>query len=114
MTFLALASGGAVLASSVALAAPTATTPRVAVTATNPVAVGGTHFRPLERVRVVVTTGAGNGTRYVRANRAGSFRVRFSTLGVSGCPWYRVRAVGDHGSRAAARLLPECPNGPAP
>lgn len=113
MTFPALACGGAVLASSLALAAPTAP-PRIVVTTTHPVAVYGTHFRPLERVRVVVTTGAGNGSRSVLANRAGSFRVRFGTLEVSACPWYRARAVGNHGSRAAARLLPECPNGPTP
>lgn len=114
MSFLALTSGGAVLASTVALASPAAVaSPHLAVTAVHPITVRGARFLPRERVRVVVTTGAGKGTRYVRASRTGTFAVRFTAVRVAPCPWYVVRATGNRGSRAVLRLMPECPNGPA-
>jgi hypothetical protein len=115
MKLLVVAAVIGVIAAAGAITAPaTVGTPRLVVATLHPFAVRGTQFRPRELVRVSVVTGAATGVRSVRASRAGTFRISLPTVELAACPWYVVRAVGNRGSHARARLMPECPNGPAP
>jgi|SRR5215211_2987000 len=88
--------------------------PDIRVSDTSPFTVRGSHFAPLERVRVTVSAKAG-ATRTVVANGRGGFFVRFANLDLGWCPIYSVSAIGGKGSRAAIRLgVRECPPPPPP
>jgi hypothetical protein len=77
--------------------AAASSSPRLVLVSGDPVVVGGTGFRPSERVRLLVTPGPA--TRTVRAGKLGRFR---TTLGLSipRCGGVVVQALGDRGSRA--------------
>jgi hypothetical protein len=83
--------------------------PHVMLAGRSPLAVHGTGFRASERVRVSVTTSTGAGARTATAGATGAFTVRFTGLKIGSCAMYSIRAVGNDGSRAIARVVPECP-----
>jgi hypothetical protein len=71
--------------------------------------VRGTGFRPAEHVTLTL---AANGTTRVRhptASSAGRFVSVFAGVTIGHCRGYFLRAVGDEGSRAVFRFIPECP-----
>jgi len=70
-----------------------------------PLSVQGRYFLSRERVRVRVS-GEVSASRFVRANSAGSFGVRFADITVGRCDLIRVVAVGGRGSQATLRMLP--------
>jgi hypothetical protein len=94
----------------VAAASATAATQkaRIFVTATSPASVGGTSFKPRERVTVTVWTNTMH-KKAVTANASGAFKATFAGLGLPRCQSYTVRARGDHGSVAILKVIPECP-----
>jgi hypothetical protein len=70
-----------------------------------PVTVRGRGFGARERVKVVVSFGAGR-TRWVgraRASRSGRFTATVPAARLSRCSGFVIRAIGDAGSRAAIR-----------
>ena len=83
--------------------------PHVMLAARSPLAVHGTGFRASERVRVSVTTSTGAGARTAVAGATGAFTIRFTGLKLGSCAMYAIRAVGNDGSRAVVRVVPECP-----
>lgn len=100
-----------------ALAAPALALPgkpTVSVPATHPFVVAGSHFEPHERVHLVVVA-HGTGARTVTAGPRGGFVARFPALSpTEPCSSYTVRATGSLGSRAALKVMPECPQPVAP
>jgi hypothetical protein len=52
--------------------------PAVRVLKVKPLTVGGTHFAPAERVKVVASLAGTSETRYATATAAGAFTVRFT------------------------------------
>jgi hypothetical protein len=80
--------------------------PKLTVRSASPVRVGGSQFRPGERVRITSTLGP---VRTVRANRAGAFAVTLSARPLDRCSGFSVRAIGSAGSIASLkRPRPEC------
>ena len=83
--------------------------PSVRVTDTSPFTVRGSHFRPLERVKMTVHAKR-EASRTVRATGRGAFVARFESVGVGACPSYSVSAIGARGSRATDKLAgSDCP-----
>ena len=94
--------------------AAAAARPSLRVSAVVPFTVRGSHFAPLERVRVTVDAKT-NAARTVVATGLGAFFVRFRSLQVGYCPSYVVTAVGAKGSRASFKFVSrECPPPAAP
>jgi hypothetical protein len=94
--------------------ATAAARPTLRVIDTAPLTVRGSHFAPLERVRVTVDAKT-DATRTVSTTGLGAFFVRFRNLRLGWCPSYAVTAVGTKGSRATFRVVPrECPPPPPP
>lgn len=80
-----------------------------------PVSVRGGGFKSGERVTVTVSAMVTR-TKAVNANSHGAFRVTFRGLAIGKCQAYSVVARGNRGSRASAKLIPECappPPGPS-
>lgn len=97
---------------STALAA--AVKPVVRIVDTDPVVVRGVNFGARERVTVqFVIRGGERATRLVRASDRGGFTTTFTSLTVTQCDAFTVRALGWRGSRASYVQLPP-PCGPAP
>jgi hypothetical protein len=98
-----------------ALAAATAgaadRTATLLIADTSPVRLVGSAFRPRELVRVTVTTPELHRSARVRATRAGRFTVSFAGVAADRCnSAVSATAVGDRGSRAAAKLPQlQCP-----
>ena len=65
------------------------------------VLVSGTHFRPGERLSVILVEGGGSHKRSATANPAGSFGVNFGALPMSECTAYKLTITGSLGSRFA-------------
>jgi hypothetical protein len=81
--------------------------PRLTVGLLYPLTVHGWGFRPHEQVTVTLDNGR-RGTRSVRANRAGTFAVRFSVR-LARCSTVTIRAVGKQGSRVVHQpARPNC------
>jgi len=99
----------AALLAPAALAAP----PHLTAGGTAPFTVRGSHFKPGERVRIVVQAEDG-GTKTVTAGALGGFVARFPGVSIGSCAAYVVRAFGSAGSRATLRVMPECPQPPTP
>ncbi len=76
------------------------------VTAGSPFTVHGVGFAPGERVTLVAQI-RGRHAKVVTATDAGTFTVRFD-VSLGPCPAYIVRAIGNLGSRAYLRTIPEC------
>jgi hypothetical protein len=82
--------------------------PEVHVSETRPFTVRGAHFRPHERVKIVVRAKSG-GEAQQTAGADGSFSAVFGDVEFDECQGYVVKAEGDKGSRAARKLPPgEC------
>ncbi len=81
--------------------------PAVHVKTTPPFAVFGAHFVPGERVAVVLRMN-GRHAQTAIANGEGRLLAVFRSISYDSCSGYLVVATGDHGSRARARLTPEC------
>lgn len=88
-------------------AAGSSRTASISFVSTSPVSVRGVGFKSHERVAVTVTTRVLR-TKRVTANARGAFRVTFRGFSVPRCQPYAVRAKGNRGSVAAAKLIPEC------
>jgi hypothetical protein len=80
---------------------------RLAVTATSPMSVQGTGFRPTERVTVTVMA-KDTGRKTVTANAQGRFTVRFPGVSIQRCEGYVIRAKGTRGSLAVFKVMPAC------
>jgi hypothetical protein len=65
------------------------------------VLVSGTHFRPGERLSVILVEGGGSHKKSATANPAGSFGVNFGALPMSECTAYKLTITGSLGSRFA-------------
>jgi hypothetical protein len=80
------------------------------VSTMKPFVVKGAHFKKGESVRVV-TFLKGKHVRTVSAGRKGLFTARFLRLKATFCSGYRVRAIGNKGSRAFANRVSDCIGG---
>jgi hypothetical protein len=90
-------------------AAATATRPRVWLSSESPAVVRGTGFHAAEHVTVTVSGGGASLRRAVVATATGTFVARWQQSVQSGdCGAITVRAVGDAGSRAGLKIIPEC------
>jgi hypothetical protein len=78
---------------------------------TSPIRLVGTGFVPRELVRVTVVAGEQQQSARVRATRFGRFGVSFAAVASDRCnSAVRATAVGDKGSRAAAKVPQlQCP-----
>ena len=94
------------LCSAAAVAAPVRSA-FVAVSSLHPFTVHGARFRGGERVTVTAFAN-GRHVRTVTATPTGAFTVVFRGVSVDRCTGYVVQAVGNRGSRAAIKLMPEC------
>jgi hypothetical protein len=65
------------------------------------VLVSGTHFRPGEKLSVILIEGGGPHKKSATANPAGSFGVNFGALPMSECTAYKLTITGSLGSRFA-------------
>jgi hypothetical protein len=91
-------------------AAWTATKPRVWLASNDPAVARGSGFHAGEHVTVSVTTSDVSLHRVVTATPSGTFVARWQrSVGTEGCTAISIRAVGDAGSRAVLRIMPECP-----
>jgi hypothetical protein len=68
-----------------------------------PLVVRGSGFEPSERVRLMLSSGAGQRWRTTEAGSAGRFTMGFD-ISVGACGRFMVQAFGSRGSRA--RLMP--------
>jgi hypothetical protein len=83
--------------------------PTLRVTDTDPFTVRGAHFRPSERVLLIVRTKVKR-ERTVTAGDQGAFVARFRRVRIGSCPSYSVVATGNKGSRASFKLRGvDCP-----
>ena len=82
-------------------------TPALRIDSTAPLLVHGTGFAAGERVRVRLAAPQRR-TRWTRASRNGTFRVRFFTP-IDRCTGLDIRAHGDDGDRARLHVQPLCP-----
>ena len=100
------------LIASVSLAGA-AEAPRVRVSETEPLTVRGSHFRPGERVKIVVRSGGSRSETSQRASADGSFSALLPALKFDECRGYVVKAEGSQGSRASHKLRgAECASPP--
>jgi hypothetical protein len=82
--------------------------PAVHVPEMHPFTVRGVHFRPHERVTIVVQA-TRRGEAHATAGADGSFSAVLGDVEVDQCLGYVVKAEGEKGSRAAQKLRPaEC------
>jgi hypothetical protein len=72
-----------------------------------PVSVRGTGFKARERVAVTVSAKVTK-KKTVTASSRGAFRATFSGFSIARCQAYAVRAKGNRGSIAFAKVIPEC------
>jgi hypothetical protein len=73
----------------------------------SPVIVRGTGFHASERVTVSVWASAAR-RKVVTAGARGNLRAAFPGFSIGYCEPYVVRATGNRGSRAIAKVIPEC------
>jgi hypothetical protein len=91
---------------------PAAVHPAVHVKDLAPVTISGTGFVAGEHVVVTLTINRPYVHR-LAAGEKGSFVTRYPRITLTECQSYTVKAVGDLGSRAVKKVVPECPP-PAP
>jgi hypothetical protein len=65
------------------------------------VVLSGAHFRPGEKLNVVLVEGGGLHKKSATASPAGSFSVNFGALPMSDCTAYKLTITGSLGSRFA-------------
>jgi hypothetical protein len=84
--------------------------PRLALERSQPLTLGGRHFRAHERVSLVLHQAAGRTRRRARAGSHGEFRKVFTGVTVDRCSGFWVSAKGSKGSRATLlrRAVPQC------
>jgi hypothetical protein len=103
-----LAPGAATIQPAAPPAAASAQKPRLVFVGLSPVRARGVHFRPRERVRVVLiaTTRA---VRIVHATADGSFTVAFRGVPADLCSLRMLYAVDSRGTTTESKLpLPVC------
>ena len=83
--------------------------PHLSVPDTAPFIVRGAGFRAGERVRVVVDA-SNHAVRTVTAGARGGLVARMPAVKLGSCPTFTVRAIGNRGSRASLKVVPECAN----
>ena len=107
-----------VAAAALAVAVGAGATTRAAlrlVTTQPAVVVRGTHFHPVERVRVSLAYSGTVTTRRMRTTSAGTFTVSLGTLaGFDPCSdMFNVLAIGAAGEHVSIKFVPrECPPPP--
>jgi hypothetical protein len=82
-------------------------TARIGFASVSPVTVRGTGFKSGERVAVTVSSKVTK-KKTVTASSRGGFKARFSGFSIARCQAYAVRAKGNRGSTAFAKVIPEC------
>jgi hypothetical protein len=82
-------------------------TAHVGFASLSPVSVRGAGFKSGERVTLTVSAKVIR-KKAVTANSGGAFRATFKGFSIGKCQAYGVRAKGNRGSTAAAKLIPEC------
>ena len=82
-------------------------TAHVGFASISPVSLRGTGFVPRERVAVTVAAKITR-KKTVTANLRGAFRATFTGFSIARCQAYAVRAKGNRGSTASAKVIPEC------
>ncbi len=99
-------------------ASPPLANARVWVSSQSPLEVGGSGFKPSERVTVTVVVSTGDRfEQAVTATNTGSLVARWADakIGSRPCTSTFVKAAGDRGSTAAWRSVAEdCADGPTP
>jgi hypothetical protein len=76
------------------------------ITDRDPLMIVGRHFKPGERVRLVVTLNRSTRTHKVRAGSSGTFRRAFEVFKWRRCSGtLKVEATGSRGSRAGFTLV---------
>ena len=86
--------------------------PSIRLRASSPAKVVGTHFAPLERVRVVLTSGA-SWKKTVRTSARGAFTATFLAATVDRCNGFTIVASGAKGEIATRKAMPfGCPPSP--
>ena len=80
--------------------------PALRLAKTAPLEIAGSRFRSRERVRVTIYVSQFRRARTVQASGTGSFVAAFST-NVDRCTEFSAVAVGNGGSRAVLKLLPQ-------
>jgi hypothetical protein len=89
--------------------ASTAQVPRLRLTDSTPLTVGGMGFKSHEHVTVVYR-GDETLTRHVTSTTAGTFTARFAGVTFQACKFHRLTAVGSLGSKAVFKMPPvPCP-----
>jgi hypothetical protein len=99
------AAGLAVLLVALPATAASATTPTLRLVKLQPLTVEGRSFSAGERVRVRVAAPA-EAVRSARADRAGSFTVRFGDIAATRCDVIRVVAIRSSSGRVVLKRLP--------
>jgi hypothetical protein len=79
----------------------------------SPVSVRATGFKSGEGVVVTVSSKVTR-KKTVTAGSRGAFRATFTGFSIAKCQAYSVRAKGNRGSTASARVIPECAPPAAP
>ena len=82
-------------------------TARVVITDLSPFTVYGSGFVARERVTVTVTWKR-RYTHRMNATARGSFTVQFATVHLANCTSFVVRAVGNWGTVATKKVVPDC------
>jgi hypothetical protein len=80
--------------------------PALRLAKTSPLEIAGSRFRSRERVRVTIYVSQLRRARTVQASETGSFVAAFST-NVDRCTEFSAVAVGNRGSRAVLKPLPQ-------
>jgi hypothetical protein len=88
--------------------AATATQPALRLVRVNPLTVKGVHFKPRDRVRVVVLT-LNTMHLTLTTTRTGTFTARFPDLTVDRCTTLEIQATGNHHETALLKTKPLCP-----
>lgn len=92
------------------LAAPAAASgPVLRVRSLAPFEARGSGFRPVERIRLVLTVEGETHAKSVRAASTGRFVARFLAVRVDECTAWTLRATGSRGSGASTRARPIAP-----
>ena len=107
IAFAAVAAAALALASAgIGAGSASSRHPALRLAKTAPLEIAGSRFGSRERVRVTVLVSASRQVRTVQASGNGSFVAGFSTT-VDRCSDFSAVAVGNRGSRAVLKPLPQ-------
>jgi hypothetical protein len=94
-------------------AVASSSTAHIGFASISPVSVRGTGFKSGERVALTVSSKVTR-KKTVTASSRGAFRATFTGFSIGKCQAYSVRAKGNRGSTASAKVIPECAPPAAP